>query len=96
MKDDVNTMNRRCKLVLVTFMLLATVFFATACSSESTPYDQNDAEGYTVSIRYDANGGVFTTNVSVIVDSYNISNLKPGNDISTAMPTMTVNTSVAR
>ena len=61
-------------------MLLATVFFATACSSESTPYDQNDAEGYTVSIRYDANGGVFTTNVSVIVDSYNISNLKPGND----------------
>ena len=30
----------------------------------------NDAENFTVSVKYDANGGTFTTNTSVIVDSY--------------------------
>ncbi len=70
-------MTRNCKLALLTFMLLATVFFATACSSEDTPYAKNDADGYTVSIRYDANGGVFATNTTVIVDSYNLSGMSP-------------------
>ncbi len=73
-------MNRICKLALLTFMLLATVFFATACSGETTPYDKNDAEGYTVSIRYDANGGVFATNTTIIVDSYNISGMSKDGD----------------
>ena len=36
-------MTRTLKLALVTFMLLAMVFFATACGSESTPYDDNNA-----------------------------------------------------
>lgn len=61
-------------------MLLATVFFAAACSSESTPYDDNNAAGYTVSVRYDANGGFFATSTSVIMDSYNISGMSAGSN----------------
>lgn len=61
-------------------MLLATVFCAAACSSESTPYDDNNAAGYTVSIRYDANGGFFATSTTVIMDSYNISGMSAGSN----------------
>lgn len=71
-------MTRTCKLALVAFMLLATVFFATACGNETTPYDDNNASGYTVSVRYDANGGFFATSTSVIMDSYNISGMSAG------------------
>ena len=63
------------KSVLITLMLLATVLFVTACSSEENPYEVNNAAGYNVTIRYDANGGMFTTNTSVIDDSYNISGM---------------------
>ena len=73
-KDDVDQM-RKFKSVLITFMLLATVLFVTACSGEENPYDVNNAEGYNVSVRYDANGGLFTTNTSEIMDSYNISGM---------------------
>lgn len=61
-------------------MLLATVFFAAACSSEGTPYDDNNTAGYTVSVRYDANGGFFATSTSVIMDSYNISGMSAGSN----------------
>lgn len=63
------------KLALVTFVLLAITLLATACGNAETPYDKNDADGYTVSIRYDANGGFFATSTSIIMDSYNISGL---------------------
>ncbi len=75
MKDDVETMKTRTKSILITFMLLATLLLVTACSNSNTPYDANDDAGYTVSVRYDANGGQFTTSTSVIVDSYNISDM---------------------
>ena len=68
-------MTKQCKVAILTLMLLATVFFATACSGEQTPYNKNDDAGFTVSIRYDANGGFFATSTSVITDSYNISSL---------------------
>ncbi len=70
-------MKKSFKAALVTFVLLATVLFVTACSGEETPYEKNDADGYTVSIKYDANGGFFATSTSVVVDSYNISGLTP-------------------
>ena len=60
---------------LILFLLL-TVLLITGCSQEPTPYQINDAEDYTVSIQYDANGGIFTTNTSVITDSYNISGME--------------------
>ncbi len=74
-KDDVETMKKTMRSVLIAFMLLATLFLVTACVDNSTPYDKNDAKGYNVSVKFDANGGYFTTNTSVIMDSYNIAQL---------------------
>lgn len=68
-------MRNKFKSVLITFMLVATVLFVTACSNEETPYDINNGLGYNVSVRYDANGGTFHTNTDEIVDSYNISGM---------------------
>lgn len=79
-KDDVNQMKKNFKLALVTFVLLATALFCAACGNVETPYDKNDAEGFTVSIRYDANGGFFATSTSIVMDSYNISDLKAGSN----------------
>ncbi len=69
-------MNLKMKTTLTVLTLLAAIFFMTACSSEENPYQVNDAENYNVSVKYDANGGTFTTNTSVIVDSYNISTME--------------------
>ncbi len=80
MKDDVNTMKKTGRSVFVTLMLLATAFLLCACSGDPTPYDNNNAAGYTVSVRYDANGGVFATNTTIIMDSYNISGMTPGSN----------------
>lgn len=74
-KDDVDKMRNRFRSVLITFLLLATVLFVTACSNEDNPYEANNNAGYTFSVRYDANGGMFTTNTAEIVDSYNLSEL---------------------
>ncbi len=75
MKDDVETMKKRMRSVLIAIMLLATLFLVTACSEEINPYKDNDADGYTISVRYDANGGEFTTGMSVLVDSYDTAKL---------------------
>ena len=69
-------MNQKIKVLLLTALTLGSMCLFTACGSEQTPYEINDKENYTVSVKYDANGGVFTTNTSVIVDSYNISDMK--------------------
>jgi len=65
-------MKRNIKAVLL-FMLLTAMLFAAGCSKEETPYQINDGLNYTVSVKYDANGGTFTTNTAVIVDSYDLS-----------------------
>lgn len=78
MKED--KMNLRIKAVLTVCLLLVTLLFVTGCSEEQSPYELNDAENYNVSVKYDANGGIFTTNTSVIVDSYNLSELNVNAD----------------
>ena len=65
---------------MVLCLLLAVTVFAVGCSKEQTPYQVNDAQNYSVSVKFDANGGFFTTNTSVIVDSFNLSELKKDND----------------
>ena len=55
---------------ILLFVLLLIALLVTGCAQEPTPYEVNDAENFTVSVKYDANGGTFTTNTSVIVDSY--------------------------
>jgi len=68
-------MKLKIKSICTAALLLVTVLLTSGCSQEETPYQINDAENYTVSVKYDANGGVFTTNTSVIVDSYNLSEI---------------------
>ena len=64
------------KAILVICLLLTLCLMAAGCSQTQTPYELNDQENFTVSVRYDAGGGTFTTNTSVIVDSYDVSGLK--------------------
>ncbi len=73
-------MKLRIKTILLTMLVLATLGVATGCGNEVTPYETNDAENYTVSVKYDANGGVFTTNTSVIMDSYNVADVNKNSD----------------
>ena len=68
-------MNNRIKLLILTLLLVMAVALLSSCSDDSSPYGGYDEEGYTVSIKYDANGGYFTTNTSVIVDTYELSSL---------------------
>lgn len=66
-------MNLKNKAILTVLLLLVTVLFVTGCSQEATPYQINDADAYNVSVKFDANGGYFGTNTTVIVDAYNLS-----------------------
>ena len=59
------------KIILSSLILIVTAVLICGCAAEQTPYEINNSEGYTVSVKYDANGGIFTTNTSVIVDSFN-------------------------
>lgn len=69
-------MKKSVKAILIACLLLALTLFAAGCGKEQTPYQQNDGDNYTVSVKYDANGGSFTTNTPVIVDSYNVQDMK--------------------
>ena len=63
--------------------LAATVYYTVVYvdwSGEKGPYEINDADNFTVSVRFDANGGTFTTNTSVIVDSFNVQDMTAGSD----------------
>lgn len=82
-------MKQKIKVLLLTVLTLGTMCLLTACGSEQTPYQINDSENYTVSVKYDANGGVFTTNTSVIVDSYNIADMKVNSDGNVEIPLLT-------
>ncbi|MBO4937759.1 MAG: hypothetical protein J6C98_01990 [Oscillospiraceae bacterium] len=73
-------MNLKIKALLTACLLLMTLTFVTGCAEELNPYEVNDAESYNVSVKYDANGGIFTTNTSVIVDSYNVSNMNTNSE----------------
>jgi len=66
-------------------MLLALVL-AAGCAAEPTPYARNDAEGYTVTVCFDANGGTFTTNTAIITDSFNLSQLPVNSQGQVALP----------
>lgn len=66
------------KIFALLSLSLALLTVLTGCSLSVTPYVTNDEDNYTVSVRYDANGGIFTTNTSVIVDSYNLDEIKAG------------------
>lgn len=64
-------MKQKIKSLILALLCLTLVLLVTGCGETATPYEVNDSEGYTVSVKFDANGGTFTTNTSVIVDSFN-------------------------
>lgn len=68
------------RTILMVCLLLAAMLLISGCAGEKTPYEINDEDDFNVSVKFDANGGLFTTNTSVIVDAFNISDLKAGND----------------
>lgn len=69
-------MKSRKKSILAVCLILAISLLATGCAGDQSPFAKNDAENYTVSVRFDANGGLFATNTSVITDSFNISGMQ--------------------
>lgn len=77
-------MKTKSKIALAVLLSIVAAAFVTGCSFSDSPYEINDNENYTVSVKYDANGGTFTTNTSVIVDSYNVSEL-PGDENSASV-----------
>ncbi|MBQ8683607.1 MAG: hypothetical protein IJ518_03705 [Clostridia bacterium] len=66
---------RNNKRVLLVCLLLVILALLAGCSQQPTPYQTNDDDNYTVSVQYDANGGLFTTNTSIITDSYSLDSL---------------------
>lgn len=63
-------MNKTIRAILIFAVALATLLLVTSCKATDNPYASNEGDGYTVNIRYDANGGTYATNTTVIVDSY--------------------------
>ena len=53
-------------------MLVCALMLLSACA-EPSHYEAYDQEGFSVSVKYDANGGMFFTNVETIVDTYRLS-----------------------
>lgn len=68
-------MKRKNKSLLIALVVLLVVAAFCGCAAEQSAYEKNNEEGYTVSVRFDANGGFFTTNTSVIVDSFRVADL---------------------
>lgn len=63
------------KAILLVLLLVSVLLVAAGCAAAENPYRTNDAEGYNISIKFDANGGFFTTNTATIVDSYHLADL---------------------
>ncbi len=68
-------MKQNKKAFLSVLLALVMVLGMAGCAATENPYRTNDDSGYNVSVKFDANGGFFTTNTAVIVDSYNLADL---------------------
>ena len=72
--------NRRIRNIVIYVLLFAicigaVAFISTRCSKDNSPYVGNG-----VSVKYDANGGIFTTNTSVLVDTYKFDTIPTAED----------------
>lgn len=79
-------MKHRLKAILLALSVLCAMMLLTSCQKEKTPYDEYDDAGYSVSVKYDANGGAFSTNTTVIVDTANLSSLKTNGEGKAELP----------
>lgn len=73
-------MKRFIKKCLLSGLLLFAVLAVAACSANwDPPYEALNKSGYTVSIKFDANGGVFAgTNDVYIIDVFNLEDAQKG------------------
>lgn len=72
-------MNMKNRTILLICLMLGAVLLFCGCSGK-TVYENFDEDGYSVSVRFDANGGTMMNQVSSIVDTYNISEMKPNSE----------------
>ncbi len=82
-------MKHKIKLTILVLLCVTAIFLITGCGAEPTPYETNNADDYTVSVRFDANGGQFTTNTYTIVDSFNIKNYETNSEGMVEVPLIT-------
>lgn len=86
LKREQTEMKNNIKKGIVRILAIATVLIAagcfTACSQWATPYNTLNEDGYTVSVRFDANGGSFAGSPEevYVVDVFNINNMKEDAD----------------
>lgn len=82
LKKEQNKMNKKIKSTVIKICAAALVLLAagcfTACSKWDTPYKTLDKSGYTVSVRFDANGGSFAGSPEevYVIDVFNVDNMK--------------------
>ena len=91
--------NRKIKTIVIYVLLVAiciagVAYVMTKCSKDTSPYKEYGNEGFKVSIKYDANGGIFTTNTSVLVDTYNLDTLPSTEDGSKIITLLDPNSSL--
>lgn len=69
-------MKKQLKLICMVTLLAAVVILITACGKWGDTYAQLDESGYSVSVRFDANGGMFEgANDVFVVDVFNLETL---------------------
>lgn len=68
-------MKMKIKTLLLICLSLCAMLLISGCAEKSA-YEQCDEEGFSVSIRFDGNGGEMLSQVPSIVDTYNISSMK--------------------
>ena len=86
MKED--NMKMKIKAILAVVLLLGALALVTGCAQETTPYEVNNGENFTVSVKFDANGGFSekNTNTMVVVDSYSLAGMSANVEIPLLAP----------
>lgn len=74
-------MNKKIKLLIISCILVLLSLFVVSCSSNDDVYEQYNESGYTVSVKFDANGAYFGSAGNLyLLDTYNFDSLKTSED----------------
>lgn len=84
-KEMMLRMKLKHRLILMA-LLLVVALLAAGCKDGGSIFQQYDAAGCTVSVKFDANGGYFTTNTSVIWNYFDPTAIQPGSDGKVQIP----------
>ncbi len=73
-------MRSKIKFIAISCLLLTVILLATSCSKDPAPFNKFNKNGYNFSVKYDANGGIFTTDVETIIDTYDLDKYETNGD----------------